>query len=539
MSDIVATAAVEIVPEFDAFERALIDGLERPLDRASEVVQQIDLGFLDINKTIRKVGQTIKREINLEPQIAQVKKFQRELKSLERDVRSLSLEVRNNLAVDIRRVGFAIDNATDSTRGLLAAIKQVIDATEGLRNFALEVAVDVDLADITAAAAQFERIDATVNKIVSGTRAAEDAVRGLRRGLEGIASPDFFTDIADVLEFTADAIVGVQTLGAELSTAISQTTALAAGFATTNTQAAALVSSVASIAGAAQAAQAEVTDLAARLADVSSVQIDVNRGSGGFGVGAASAEAAAGGTFDALLNAAIQSKLLRENADAIADSFERAAKAQKDLRDGGDDDDGGLGAEPPRPGPTSPAGESRPPGIERRSPADDESLTRVEALRAELERVANLQKLIREQPIVEQKTVDLAGDLAANLREVADALAMAAAPATIGQIEDFLSQATGGPITLDFPSGAGDAAAAAAINERLARSQSDVRVATERATEAAEAEAVAFGQAAEAAADLSNELNGESVDTAANDATRALSLNTAAALANAAAYERD
>lgn len=496
MSDFVGSAAVLIEPDgLDAFDRALQEGLERPLAHASDLVAMIDTGFVDISKSVRSLGRDIKKELNLEPQVAQVKRMQREVKSLERDVRSLALEVRNSLARDIRLVTFDLDNAADAARRVLTVLKDVVKTAEGLRDFSLDVQVNVDLAEIVSARVQFDLIDAAINRIVANTRQAEANARGLRQQVEGIASPQFLTDIADILEFTSDAITGMRALTSEIGTAVRESRDLAASFSEADDNASRLASSVADVASVAATARAELDAVATSAAAIPDVEISVT---GGAPVSAAST--AAGGTFDALLNAAVQSKLLQENAEAIADALERAAEAKRDLGD--DDGGGGVGASPKSPTDDGPSGIAK---------STEEQLIRVSKLREELQQVAGLQDAIRENPIIDERSVMLAGEFAAHLRDAADAMVTASAPGTIGEIEDFLRQ--GVELRGSVNAGAGAA---------MQQSQAATEAAIRSTTSALRDQAQGFAEDTAAAEGLTQKLTGESVDTSEIETRQAI-----------------
>lgn len=284
--DVVGSASVEIIPQLDAFERALREGVEGGLTKSRAELRKFDTDFKHLSTTVTKLGKQIRKDLALDKPLKQLDQMGKSTAKLSKEVRNLSIQVSVELTRNVQRLKTEFTGAANEAERMNRAVQAAVKASKDLKGVNLDFNVTGTLDD--------------VKKLSTEIRTSRTEADKLSKSLDGVATSATAatSKVTNLRQELAGAAAEAQALGAALSdVATGDVDRLAAGLATAAGNAGALRSSLAAVTDEAGRARAQMDALAASAAAVPrDISVNVSSSGGGTRTGGAAGGAAKGGS---------------------------------------------------------------------------------------------------------------------------------------------------------------------------------------------------------------------------------------------------
>lgn len=363
--DVVGSASVEIIPQLDAFERALREGVEGGLTKSRAELRKFDTDFKHLSTTVTKLGKQIRKDLALDKPLKQLDQMGKSTAKLSKEVRNLSIQVSVELTRNVQRLKTEFTGAANEAERMNRAVQAAVKASKDLKGVNLDFNVTGTLDD--------------VKKLSTEIRTSRTEADKLSKSLDGVATSatTATSKVTNLRQELAGAAAEAQALGAALSdVATGDVDRLAAGLATAAGNAGALRSSLAAVTDEAGRARAQMDALAASTAAVPrDISVNVSSSGGGTRTGGAAGGAAKGGSNvgAGILASLVAAQLLRSQ------TIDQRRSAQT----GGGGSGSGSG-DVPRGGPVSPT-------------VNPDDLGAIRDLNREMERASILRRNLADQ----------------------------------------------------------------------------------------------------------------------------------------------
>lgn len=301
--DVVGSASVEITPQFDAFERALHEGVEGGLTKSRAELRKFDTDFKHLSTTVTKLGKQIRKDLALDKPLKQLDQMTKSTAKLSREVRNLSIQVSVELTRNVTRLKTEFTGAANEAERMNKAVQAAVKASKDLKGAKVDFNITATVGDVKKLSTEIktsrteaDKLSKSLNAVSTSATSATSKVTGLRRELGAAAAE-------------------AEALGTALSNVASgDVDRLAAGLATAAGNASSLTRNLSDVTAEAGRARAQMDALAASAAAIPhSVSVNVSSTGGGTRTGGSTGAATGGGSGvgGGILASLIAAQLLR------------------------------------------------------------------------------------------------------------------------------------------------------------------------------------------------------------------------------------